>query len=306
MYYFDTKKSDMPIAKSETKGDIVYLHKGENKQKKQYQLFYDDYKEEINKNFKKAEKQSVISKLEKAYFDDVKPSQIFDERLRNVYEKVIELEGKRQVFEEHDDILYPICIKGKFNVFFISGSCGAGKSTMALKIANEYKKQNKKHDVFVISRLEDDSTLDQAKYMIKLDCDTFLEEKPTFDLFKNCLIIFDDFESYQTTNKKIYDAIIGLMNELLTMGRHNGISMIVINHLISNYKSTRLLFAEATHFILYPASCSNHSMKYLLGTYGGLDYRQIMGIKKDRSHFVCLYRHHPNFIVSDHKVELLH
>ncbi|MDR3550739.1 MAG: ATP-binding protein [Candidatus Babeliales bacterium] len=296
----------MPVAKTEKGNEYIYLHKGDKPPKKKYQLSYDDYKDIINKNFKKTEKQSVLTKLEKAYFDNVKPEQIYDERLRNVYQEVIDNEDKRQVFEEYEDILYPVCIPKRLNVFFISGSCGAGKSTMALKIANDYKKANKKNDVYVISRLEEDSTLDQAKYIIKLDCDTFLDEKPTFDLFKNCLIIFDDFESYQTTNKHIYEAIIGLQNELLTMGRHNGISMIVINHLISNYKSTRLLFAEATHFILYPASCSNHSMQYLLGKYGGLDLKQIKTLKKEHSHFICLYRHHPNFLISDHKAELTH
>ena len=68
----------------------------------------------------------------------------------------------------------------------------------------------------------------------------------------------------EQTNKQIFNAIIGLLNELLTLGRHQRFSIIICSHLTSNYKATRLIMIEATMFIMYPKSSSENSLKHFL------------------------------------------
>ena len=305
MYYFDTEKSDIGIAQTEETGDIIYLHKGQPP-KKDHQIAYSQYKNIIDKYVKGREKQTIISKIEKLLDNNVDPMYVMDDNIRSIYTIIKDEEEKKQIYIDNDDTMFPICIKNKFNLFYISGGTGSGKSTLAMKIIENYKKANKGHGIYLISRLEDPKdVLQKCKYIERIDCNSFLEELPTYEEFKDCMIVFDDFESYQTTNPKLYNIIVGLMNEMVTLGRHQNLNIIVCCHNVTNYKSTRLLLLEATHMILYPRSCSNHSLKYLFGTYGSMDTKQLEKFKKSQSRFICLYKQHPNILFTEHSIELL-
>ena len=50
--------------------------------------------------------------------------------------------------------------KNRRNVFFIAGASGCGKSTFARKLVESYKKMYKKREIYLISMLKEDPTID--------------------------------------------------------------------------------------------------------------------------------------------------
>ena len=108
---------------------------------------------------------------------------------------------------------------------------------------------------------------------------------------ENCFILFDDYETLQYTKPKLYKIIIGLINTLVSMGRHQKLDMAFIVHNVSNYASTRVLLQEATHLVIYPNSCSITHLKHLFGKYGSVDNNLIKSIKNFIEH---LFNVHTN------------
>ena len=306
-YYLSDYKagnSSQKIACSDS-NENYYLNEGVNKKLK-YKVLYNDYKKIITKLFSGREKQTICGHIEKI----LNKGEDINEYPKNViefYEHVKEREDKKRAIYVEDDVLFPTCLVDKFNCIYISGGSGSGKSYMCNQIMLEYHKTNKKNNIYLISRLEDKSdVLQKNKFIQKLDCKTFVDEPITYEEFgTDAMIIFDDFESYEQTNKPIFNAIIGLLNELLTLGRHQRFSVIICSHLTSNYKATRLIMIEATMFIMYPKSSSENALKHVLSNYGGLDKDTITTIKNSNSRYVCLYRHYPKMLLFEHNIEFV-
>lgn len=305
MYYFsyDKKKDGKAIANvkgGDQDGETLYLCEGASGRTKK-DLSYKDYEKDL-KDFKARDRIKALSMLEEAYEKNIEVEHLLDDKLKNVYKRVVEREDNKKSIKLDDGKFQPIPIKDTFQLFYICGACGAGKSHMALGIATAYKKMYPKNEVYLISKLKQDDTLDKGKFIKRIKVESFLDEKPEIEEFENSLVICDDYESL---DKKLYEVLIQLINDIASMGRHHKINMILCQHNFTNYKATRLTLNEATDIIVYPASASNQALKYLLGTYCGVSSKQIQEIKKMPTRWVCLYRHHPNFIISENEVSLL-
>ena len=305
MYYFsfDKKKDGKPIAvvkNGDKDGEFLYLCEGKSGRTKK-ELSYKDYEKDL-KEFKPRERIRALNMLEEAYEKNIDIDNLLDENLRNVYKRVVEKEDNKKSITLHDGKFQPIPLKDTFQLFYICGACGAGKSYMALGIATAYKKMYPKNEVYLISKLTEDDTLDKAKFIKRIKVATFLEEKPEIEEFENSLVIFDDYESFE---KKIYEIVIQLINDIASMGRHKKINIILCQHNFTNYKATRMTLNEMTAVTIYPASASNQALKYLLGTYCGLDTKQINELKKKPTRWVTIFRHHPNYIMTETECYLL-
>lgn len=76
-------------------------------------------------------------------------------------------------------------------MFYITGASGSGKSWYVAAYCTEFKRIFLKRDIYLISSLSDDSSIDRIKGLqrIKLN-DEFLKTDLTSDDFKNALVIF--------------------------------------------------------------------------------------------------------------------
>jgi len=89
------------------------------------------------------------------------------------------------------------------------------------------------------------------------------------------------------------------------MGRTKLLQIFVITHSSAMGKATSLLFQEATYFILYPQSCSYHSLKYILKEKVGLSTEDIKRVKQMKSKYVVINNKYPKYIISGHTIELI-
>lgn len=209
--------------------------------------------------------------------------------------------------------LIPSTDPDKREVWYIAGMSGSGKSYLAKQLAENYKKLYPEREIYIISKLEQDDTLDSMNFgkdnkykPIRLDYTQFVGNQPDINQLSNSLIIFDDIDTIQG---KAGEAVHNLAEDIAIMGRkHHGgqgnITMLFLTHYLTNYKKTRLLLNEATNFIFYPQNTSAHSLRYVLMTHIGMDKEDVKKLKK-MGRWVAIKKGYPSYLIGSNEARLL-
>lgn len=202
----------------------------------------------------------------------------------------------------------PSTDKDKRNIFYVAGASGSGKSWFAKMVAQNYAKMYPDRPIYLISKLEADETIDSCEPApIRLDYKEFIDNPPDINKLSNSMVIFDD---YDVIGGAEGEAVHTLIDDVATMGRKHGegqgcITMMCLTHALTNYKKTRVLLNESDHYVVYPQNTNAKGLRYLLGTYMGLDNDDIKRLKK-MGRYVVLSKNYPQFILSGNRCELLH
>lgn len=233
------------------------------------------------------------------------------EDLRRVYERLTQTHKSEAstVIELPPDSQFHLVPSSKptvREVWYIAGPSGSGKSYIAKGLVERYRKQFPDREVFLVSKLKEDETLDNTKGgpLIRLDLEKLVAAPPeNLDDMTDCMIVFDDYDTFTNPYAKVVNKLI---DDIATMGRHSNTTMLCLSHYLSNYAKTRLLLCEATHFVLYPAATGNHALSYLLQTYLGFDKQETADLRRIRSRWICIHKNFPQWVVSEHMAKLLH
>jgi hypothetical protein len=193
----------------------------------------------------------------------------------------------------------------KRQIWYICGASGAGKSWFARGVAENYKKLYPDRDVFLVSKLNEDETLDNMKggKPKRINVNSLVSNYPKdLEEFRESLIIFDDFDTF---SKPFSEAVQKLIDDVASMGRHTVTSMLCISHLITGGNRTRLLLNETHFYVVYPNGCSAKGLNLLLGTYAGLDQKDIVSVRKSSSRWVCVFKNYPPYLINEKEARLL-
>lgn len=311
---FDGGKDGVPIA-TVTGGDYdketLYLHDTYGKSDSKKKGVLEVGKHRLGKL--PARKQvEVMRVLQEAFKRGIPPEhlQIDVPGARDAYEEMFEQNETqtRVTLPPNSSFgLIPTQDPKKRQIWYISGSSGAGKSYVAKRLAEQYKKKYPDRIVYLVSKLEEDSTLDSMKDPPKRLSPMKLVENPlttTDDLEKlrDSMIIFDDYDTFTGKEGK---AIQQLIDDIAVMGRHQNITMLCLTHYLSNYKKTRLLLTEASHFVLYPQSSGAHALNYMLKTYLGMGPDEVARLRKSGSRWVCIHKNFPLYCVTESEAWIL-
>jgi hypothetical protein len=202
-------------------------------------------------------------------------------------------------------LLLPSPKKDKREIFYIAGASGSGKSYQVRGLAERYKKLFPERDIYLITKLPEDETLDTMKTgkpkRVKIET---LLDNPIEDIgiFKDSMVIFDDADTIEGALGK---AVQLLIDDIASMGRHHNITMCVATHYLTNYKKTRLLLNEASHFIVYPQATSYHALKHLLSNHIGMESDDVKKLKT-LGRWVMIKKGYPQLLVSEHLAKILH
>lgn len=152
---------------------------------------------------------------------------------------------------------------------FIAGESGAGRSHF-----KRYKAMFPKNQIYLISYLDEDETLDAYKEIIRINAfqTEFLDECLDLDIkveFGNSLVIFDDIDSI--VNKKTKEKIYGLLNKMLRTGRHFGTSVAYVGHELYASPELKSILNESMTITFFPRFLSYKKLKYLLERTNGED-----------------------------------
>lgn len=305
-YYFDydEKNSRYPIAVEQDTAKYVYLHKNKeneapNKNKNKYEFNFKDYESLIkSKGIKGKQKHQILQKLENKYFDEGDSE---DEQYNDLHQAVEETENKK--FKAKHKLI-PILRRNWFDVVYINGGSGAGKTKFLVKMVNAYIKslpKKEKPEIFLISKKEKDAMIDDnIKKVQRIDVNTFLDEPMKIEeLPDKSIIILDDYEGYET-NRPLFKLIIGFLNDLMTMGRTKLLKIFIISHLPSFGKDSTLTFIEASWFVFYPTRTSYSSLEYVLNKKIGWEIKDIKKIKNMKRVVICKF---PRMFIHDKFIE---
>ena len=291
-------------------GNILYLHEAatgsKNVPKREINAL--KYAEDL-KSFKPNERVRIINRLQEALNKNLDVDSLVGEHetVKKLYRKIAEDKTHETHIELPTDSTFqciPSADPKKRQVWYVAGQSGSGKSYFARGIAESYKKLYPDREVYLISKLNEDETLDKSKIAKpkRISLDSLVSDPPELDEFKDCLLIADDFD----TLDKPYDKIVHkLIEDLCIMGRHTNTSMLILSHYLTNYKKTRLILGEANFLVVYPLATSFKDIKYVAEMYGGLDSEDIVKMKK-RGRWVCIHKNYPSYVISSHDVNLLH
>jgi hypothetical protein len=224
---------------------------------------------------------------------------------KQLYERILSDDTKATKIELPDNSTFSIVPSPdpkRREVFYIAGASGSGKSHIAKGIAELYKQLHPDREIYLISKLNEDSTLDSMTPKPKrINVQTLIDDYPALEEFENCCIIFDDFDTFVGPAEKV---VLKLIDDLATMGRHTNTTMLVLSHYLTNYKKTRLILNEATHIVIYPMATSFHALSYLLKTHVGMSKEECKDLKK-LGRWCCVFKNFPQYLLSAHTARIL-
>jgi hypothetical protein len=227
------------------------------------------------------------------------------ERLHKLYQIASELkteagQSKIIIFDGHVRMLPKIC-KGTVFRLYAAGPSQSGKSTHVSGVIEMYKKLEPKNRLFVFSDTEKDEKLDKHD-PIRIKLDEELADANSAD-FANSLCVFDDVDSIK--DAKIKKSVLTLRDNLLQKGRHDNIALICTNHLLTDYKNTRVLLNESQYITLFPASTTKHSFNRVLKTYFGMSQELIDYLYNCGERSITLFKEFPQFYITNTEVGLI-
>lgn len=319
MPYLSFDKGDgksKPIARvkgGDNDGEILYLHEtspasgGAGKAMPKRTFNRAKYSKSLG-DMKPAERTKTFVRLEEAYARGVAASDLAekDAAVKSVYEKMVKDATSDKMIELDDEGIFellPSCDPSKREVWYIAGQSGSGKSWVAKQLAHYYHKINPDRGVYLVSKLNEDATLDALKFLKRINIQSFVDDYPDLDEFKDCMVIFDDYDTLTGDAEKVINKIV---DDLAIMGRHTNTTMLCLSHYLTNYKKTRLLLNEATHIVVYPLSTSYHALRYLLKNYVGVDEEDLKRQRKLGSRWLMYSKGFPQYMISQKNAELLH
>ena len=197
---------------------------------------------------------------------------------------------------------------------YISAPSRAGKTYFAMEYIKKYKQIFPLNKIYLFSIKKNDKSIDKVEPIkIKIlpdennDENSILEdlnEIKYYD-FKNSLVIFDDIENI-SFSKKINNKLMKLSNEILNLGGQDKISIIMISHVMMNYKITKNIINECNKIVMFPhsgiyAQYYNYLKEYM--KYGKNIIEHILN--SENSRWVILSKQSPNYIITQKKIEIL-
>lgn len=239
---FDKTKGAIPVAIAkggEFDGEVLYVNTEDVKsaRRPKHEIKAKDYYNEM-RSLQPMERVKLINRLEEAKAKGLSPDQLIGETplAKKIYERVLDDESKNtNVIELPDDSVFnliPSPDPKKREVFYIAGASGSGKSYMAKNLAEYYQKFFPDRDVYLISKLEEDSTLDSMRKPPKrISVQSLIDDYPSIDEFENCMVIMDDYDGFTGDALK---TVRKLINDIATMGRHTNTTMLCLSHYLNS------------------------------------------------------------------------
>jgi hypothetical protein len=194
------------------------------------------------------------------------------------------------------------------DVVMVGGKSGSGKSHIARNFMVRYHDLFPERKIYLFSFLESDTTLGSVKGLYrKIKAEKLEDEYTEFSIkdFESSLVVVDDVEGYERTNKIIFQKIQSIIDMIATMGRHTASSIVVCSHLLTDYKRTRLFLGEAQQFVTFMHGASQRQLYGLLGGYAGIDHSEIDDLRKLNSRWVCIRTQYPVLAIYEKGAHLI-
>lgn len=203
---------------------------------------------------------------------------------------------------ESDGRLDPVLNVFERTVTYITGPCGAGKTTFSINLVKGYKKVYPEYDFYLFSRTDykSDPAYKGIGKVYQITIDESLLENPIdieTEIPYGSIILFDDITTIQ--NEKLKKYVEKLLIDELEVGRKLFHQLIICNHLLipQDKRLGRVILNEMQSVTVFNAKSSVQPISYALKTYYGLDKEQIKRIIGLNSRWISVYKNHPPIVM---------
>lgn len=195
-----TNKDAKPIAVvrgGDDDGKILYLHSDDVKSSNKKEVKAVKYMKELS-FVKPGERVKLMNQMAEAVHKGLDADAIvgLPEQAKTIYKRIkSECDNDKAIELPDDSVFQPIpnADPKARDVYYVAGQSGSGKSYFARGIAENYKKLYPDREIYLISKLNEDSTLDSMKIgkPKRISLQSLVDDPPELDEFKDCLVIFD-------------------------------------------------------------------------------------------------------------------
>lgn len=209
--------------------------------------------------------------------------------------------------------ILPTAKEGKRDVLYLAGPPGQGKTYLSCQFLRLYERMWPTRKCFVFTGDERDPTILaqnlQRTEIISVDLKDkdgipfFLKKQWTHESFYNCVVMFDDVDGM--VNKQVVNALRDLMDKCLKMGRHTGTSVIITNHMLTEYQKTRQWIQQANWVVFFPLSAIGRNIEYFIRDYLGIKNVESQEQLMRMGRWVAVKTDTPQLALSDYKCILL-
>lgn len=184
----------------------------------------------------------------------------------------------------------------------ISGPSGSGKTYFAKDYLRKYHKLKPRNKIYLIANKDFEDFNDVPYTKVPITREFF--SKVRVNDFRDSILVFDDVENI-STDEEIQRMVQKLIEEILNVGRSMHISILIISHILLNYRFSRNMIMECNKIVMFPGSGARHQYKNFLSTYVGLDKKQIDKLLKTKSRWLAIDKEAPITVITDDNVEIL-
>lgn len=239
-------------------------------------------------------------------------------KISNIDSNITFIDNTKTPFFTHldlkDGVLEQVPFGKERDCLYICGPSGSGKSYKVMEYCKWYnnlklpnKLNNDPKTIYLISPKEDDRNINSIKNLeqIEINEENFVDEdtKLTVEDLANTLVIFDDIEAI--SNRRIRDGVRDLRDNILLLGRSNSVYCIITNHLVQDYKNTKIPLLECQFYTYFPGSGANRGNINYFKNYCGFGTELINKLIKVRSRSATIHIHSPQFLLSLQKLEMI-
>ena len=209
----DMNEDARPIARvkgGQYDGEILYLHEDDLTKGKKPKIAFNTmkYARDLS-GLKPQDRKRALVELEDALKSD-NDSDLKGE-VKSLFHRIKKEEASSKEIVLDDDGIFELLPPEdpkKRCVFYIAGQSGSGKSWIAKQLALYYHKLFPKRGIYLISKLEEDETLDALKFLKRVPIKSFVEEYPDLEEFRDTLTIWDDYDTLTGEAEKVVHKII--------------------------------------------------------------------------------------------------
>ena len=188
----------------------------------------------------------------------------------------------------------------------VSGRSGSGKSWVIGMILDQMAHIYPKHDIVIISFVDEDEALDRMRngrkpLRLNLTDPEVLNITPAF--FEESIVVFDDIE--KGVDKTTVKFLLNLRATMFEVARHYNTHIISVSHDLLGGNINKTVRAEATGVFLFPQYNQPHQSMQYLKKYVGLNMKQVEEVMRLPSRWVYLSLVAPTYYVTNTTIKLL-
>ena len=199
--------------------------------------------------------------------------------------------------------LYPNTKKER-ECIYISGPSGSGKTYFAKQYIQKYTQLYPGNKIMLFSNkdLSGDKGF-HLRYFKPPVTHQFVDNLKVNKVC-NSLLIFDDVENI-VTDKDIAKKLYVFMEECLNVGRSMHVTILIISHVMLNYKFTRNIIMECNKIVMFPMSGARFQYQGFLKRYLGMDNKQISNLLNVKSRWMVIDKECPLSLLTQFEFRLL-